>query len=109
MTRYFSPVIILETLDEVDVWSQSQEAPADDEKELMVKVSRAGKEVTAGYEVDELQASIAIKIPPSYPLEGVSVVGVNRVAVNEKKWQSWLMTTQGVITFSVSLTCRDIP
>ncbi|KAJ9150916.1 E3 ubiquitin-protein ligase listerin [Pleurostoma richardsiae] len=99
-TRYFSPIIISEALDEVAAWAESQEPPGEDEKELIVKISRAGKEVTAGYEVDELQASIAIRIPPNYPLEGVSVVGINRVAVNERKWQSWLMTTQGVITFS---------
>ncbi|RYP06375.1 hypothetical protein DL765_009522 [Monosporascus sp. GIB2] len=101
MVRYFSPIIIADALDEVADWAASQEAPADDdEKELIVKVSRAAREVTAGYEVDELQAAISIRVPPEYPLEGVSVTGVNRVAVNEKKWQSWIMTTQGVITFS---------
>ncbi|KAB5545912.1 hypothetical protein GE09DRAFT_968044 [Coniochaeta sp. 2T2.1] len=98
MTKYFSPVIIAENLDEVADWAAKQEAPEDDEKELMVKVSRAAREVTAGYEVDELQASIAIRIPPGYPLESVSVVGIQRVAVSEKKWQNWLMITQGVIT-----------
>ncbi|KAH8681038.1 hypothetical protein BX600DRAFT_504780 [Xylariales sp. PMI_506] len=99
-TKYFSPIIISEVLDDVSQWEATQEPPADDEKELIVKVSRVAKEVTAGYEVDELQAAIAIRIPPAYPLEGVSVVGLNRVAVNEKKWQSWILTTQGVITFS---------
>ncbi|KAL7627782.1 hypothetical protein AAE478_001977 [Parahypoxylon ruwenzoriense] len=100
MAKYFSPIIISEALDDVSNWNATQEAPSADEKELVVKVSRAAREVTAGYEVDELEASIAIRIPPEYPLEGVSVSGVNRVAVNEKKWQSWIMTTQGVITFS---------
>ncbi|KAL0930445.1 RING zinc finger [Colletotrichum truncatum] len=101
MTRYFSPIIVSDALDEVAAWAASQEPPADDdEKELVVKVSKTGKEITAGYEVDESLASIAVKVPPSYPIEGVSVVGVNRVAVSEKKWQSWLLTTQGVITFS---------
>ncbi|ORY64868.1 uncharacterized protein BCR38DRAFT_431192 [Pseudomassariella vexata] len=100
MTRFFSPIIISESLDDVAKWAATQETPAEDERELLVKVSRPAKEVTAGYEVDELHAAIAIKIPPAYPLEGVSVVGINRVAVNEKKWQSWILTTQGVITFS---------
>ncbi|KAI1330876.1 hypothetical protein F5Y16DRAFT_318733 [Xylariaceae sp. FL0255] len=100
MTRYFSPVIISEALDDVVKWNESQEAPADDEKELLVKVSRAAREVIAGYEVDELNASIAVRIPPEFPLEAVTVVGINRVAVNERKWQSWILTTQGVITFS---------
>ncbi|WYZ46016.1 hypothetical protein EsH8_IX_000241 [Colletotrichum jinshuiense] len=101
MTRYFSPIIVSDALDEVAAWAATQEPPADDdEKELVVKVSKTGKEITAGYEVDESMASIAVKVPASYPIEGVSVVGINRVAVSERKWQSWLLTTQGVITFS---------
>ncbi|KAI0477955.1 hypothetical protein F4859DRAFT_43090 [Xylaria cf. heliscus] len=100
MARYFSPIIISETLDDVVEWNESQNAPADDEKELIVKVSRAAREVIAGYEVDDLQASIAIRIPPEFPLEAVTVVGTNRVAVDERKWKSWILTTQGVITFS---------
>ncbi|KAI1760988.1 hypothetical protein GGR53DRAFT_507201 [Hypoxylon sp. FL1150] len=100
MAKYFSPIIISEALDDVDEWNKNQEPPAEDEKELVVRVSRNAGEVVAGYEIDELQASISIRIPQKYPLEGVSVTGINRVAVNEKKWQSWIMTTQGVITFS---------
>ncbi|KAI1273240.1 hypothetical protein F5Y07DRAFT_377400 [Xylaria sp. FL0933] len=100
MTKYFSPIIISEALDDVVRWNESQEAPAGDEKELIVKVSRAAREVIAGYEVDDLNASIAIRIPPGFPLEAVTVAGINRVAVDERKWKSWIMTTQGVITFS---------
>lgn len=107
MTKYFSPLIISENLDEVVDWAAKQEPPEDDEKELVVKVSKAAREVTAGYEVDELQASIAIRVPPSYPLDWVTVVGINRVAVSETKWQNWLMITQGVITLGVSDT--DFP
>ncbi|KAH8841755.1 hypothetical protein MCOR27_007551 [Pyricularia oryzae] len=99
-TRYFSPVIISQTLDDVAKWADEQEPPAEDEKELIIKASKLSREVIVGYEVDDLQASISIRLPPAYPLEPVSVASVNRVAVNEKKWQSWLMTTQGVITFS---------
>ncbi|KAM5345085.1 hypothetical protein ACJ41O_010947 [Fusarium nematophilum] len=99
-TKYFSPLIISDALDEVQQWADTQEPPAMDEQELAVRVARAAREVTAGYEVDESQAAISIRIPPSYPIENVSVTGLNRVAVSEKKWQSWIMTTQGVITFS---------
>ncbi|KAI5464974.1 hypothetical protein BGZ63DRAFT_350234 [Mariannaea sp. PMI_226] len=98
--KYFSPLTISDTLDEVQQWADTQEPPAMDEQELTVKIARAAREVTAGYEVDEEQALIAIRIPPSYPIEGVSVIGLHRVAVSERKWQSWIMTTQGVITFS---------
>ncbi|KAK6852810.1 hypothetical protein PG995_011361 [Apiospora arundinis] len=100
VAKYFSPIIVSETLDDVTKWAESQEAPADDEKELIVRVSRAAKEITVGYEVDEHEASIAIRVPPAFPLDGVSVGTVNRLAVSEKKWQAWILATQGVITFS---------
>ncbi|KAF4980035.1 hypothetical protein FZEAL_3897 [Fusarium zealandicum] len=99
-TKYFSPLIISDALDEVQQWADTQEPPGMDEQELVVRVARAAREVTAGYEVDESQAAISIQIPTNYPIEHVAVSGLNRVAVSEKKWQSWIMTTQGVITFS---------
>ncbi|OAA76610.1 Zinc finger, RING/FYVE/PHD-type [Akanthomyces lecanii RCEF 1005] len=99
-TKYYTPLIISDNLDEVQQWADAQEAPAADEQELQVRVSKAAREVTAGYEVDEAQASIVIKVPASYPIEGVTVASLNRVAVTDRKWQSWIMTTQGVITFS---------
>lgn len=99
-TKYYSPLIISDSLNEVQTWAESQDMPAADEQELLVKVSKSAREVTAGYEVDESQAAIVIKIPSSYPIEGVTVNGLHRVAVTERKWQNWIMTTQGVITFS---------
>lgn len=102
MVKNFTPIIVSELLNEVAEWAKNQEAPADDEKELVIKVSPMAREITAGYEVDESLASIAIRVPPGYPIDNVTVAGLNRVAVNERKWNSWLMTTQGVITFSVS-------
>ncbi len=99
--KYFSPLVIEDTLTDVQTWADEQEEPADDEKELIVKVSRKSREVYAGYEVDEMMMQIVVRFPSAYPLEGIKVEGVNRVAVGEKKWQSWLMITQGVITFSV--------
>lgn len=101
-TAYFSPLVIQDTLEGVAKWAEEQETTSDDEKELTVKISKRSREVLAGYEIDELMMQIAIHLPPNYPLEGVKVEGVNRVAVSEKKWTSWLMITQGVVTFSVS-------
>ncbi|KAK0129006.1 hypothetical protein ONS95_000946 [Cadophora gregata] len=101
--KFFTPLVIDDTLEEVERWATNQEPPADDEKDLTVKVSKRSKEIFAGYEVDELIMQIVIRFPDNYPLEGVKVEGLNRVAVTEKKWLSWLRNTQGVITFSVSL------
>jgi hypothetical protein len=100
--KSFSPLVISDTLDEVMKWANEQETPADDEKQLSVNASKRSREVFAGYEVDDMMMKIVIRLPAAYPLEGVKVDGVNRVAVSEKKWTSWLMITQGVITFSVS-------
>jgi hypothetical protein len=99
----FSPLVIEETLDEVTKWAEEQDT-TEYEKELIVKISKRSREVFAGYEVDEMLMQIVIRLPENYPLEGVKVEGVNRVAVSEKKWISWLMITQGVITFSVRIS-----
>lgn len=99
MTKYFSPLIVSDALEDVAKWAGEQ---GDEEGNMTVKVSRAAREVVAGYEVDESVAAITIKVPASYPIEGISVSGTSRVVVSEKKWQSWVRTTQGVITFSVS-------
>ena len=101
--KSFSPLVIVDTLDDVETWAEGLEEPPEDEKELIVKVSKKSREVFAGYEVDEMTMQIAIRFPAIYPLESIKVDGVNRVAVSEKKWQSWLMIIQGVITFSVSI------
>lgn len=98
--KYISPLILDSTLDEVQQWSEKQETAADDDKELIVKVSRRAREIYAGYEVDDMTAQLVIRLPSIYPLSPVSVDSVNRVAVSEKKWQSWLMITKGVIVFS---------
>lgn len=100
--KTFSPLVIEETLDEVAKWAGEQEV-TDDEKELIIKISKRSREVFAGYEVDDMMMQIVIRLPETYPLEGVKVDGVNRVAVSEKKWTSWLRITQGVITFSVRI------
>lgn len=99
--KYFSPLLIEEALGEVTAWAENQESSVDDEKTLLVKVLKKSGEVYAGYEVDDMEMQIVIRLPANYPLEGVKVDGINRVAVSDEKWKSWLMITQGVITFSV--------
>lgn len=104
MVKYFSPIITHDAITEVEKWSKSQEISDPDEKELIVKVHYTQREITAAYAIDdggdEQQASIVIKIKPNYPLDFVDVVGLNRVACNERTWQSWLRITQGIITIS---------
>ncbi len=106
--KFFSPLVIEDVLEEVARWADDQEVASEDEKPLVVKVSTRSREVSVGYEIDDMMMRIAIHLPANYPLDNVQVEGVNRVAASEKKWTSWLRVTQGVITFSVSLSPSDM-
>ncbi|KAI9801446.1 MAG: hypothetical protein M1833_002678 [Piccolia ochrophora] len=96
--KYISPLVITEELTTVGHWAET--TAKDTDSELKIKVSKNAKEVVVGYDVDEQTLQIIVRLPASYPLRSVIVDGLNRVAVDEKKWQSWLRITQGVITFS---------
>ncbi|ERS97539.1 hypothetical protein HMPREF1624_05708 [Sporothrix schenckii ATCC 58251] len=109
--KYVSALVVEEVLDDVAAWAASSEgrggaagsaasAAGDDDHDMTIKTNKRAREVVAGYEVDELTLSIALRLPANYPIDNVAVVGLNRVAVDEKKWQSWLMITQGVIAFA---------
>lgn len=101
--KYFSAILTGAVLDDVVTWAETQEAEGTDgadEKELQVKVNKAGREVVASYEVDDTAASMVVRLPENYPIDNVVVEGVHRVAASPKKWQSWMMIAQGVITFS---------
>jgi hypothetical protein len=97
--RYISPPVISAALESVSEWATSQEQ-SDADSPFSVKVSHRAGEVTASYTVDEQTMTMRITLPPSFPLANVLVEGLNRVAVDEKKWQSWLRISQGAITFS---------
>ncbi|OCK82799.1 RING zinc finger protein-like protein [Lepidopterella palustris CBS 459.81] len=97
--KFISPHVISAALTSVSEWAAAQDTSNESEV-LQVRVSQRAREVTAAYEVDEQTMMIMIRLPGTYPLGQASVEGVNRVAVDEKKWQSWVRTTQGVITFS---------
>lgn len=98
--KYFSPIIVDDALSQVQEWTDSAESNSTDEERLTIKISKTAKEVTAGYEIDDAQAAMVMKFPASFPIEGITVTGPRRVAVSEKKWKSWIMITQGVITFA---------
>ncbi|KAL2019864.1 hypothetical protein VTK56DRAFT_9126 [Thermocarpiscus australiensis] len=99
MQKFFSPLIISDALDEVVEWSSQQEKGDGDAQEIIVKVNKTLREITAGYPVDDDAATISLRVPESYPLDPVDVVSVKRVAVKEEKWQSWLKATKAVIMF----------
>lgn len=101
--RWFSPILIRDVMDEVEVWSKSQVADPD-EHEFVIKVNQKAREITAAYPIDdgdeEQSASLLLQISANFPIGNVNVVGLNRVACNERTWQSWVRTTQGIIIIS---------
>ncbi|KAL8709417.1 MAG: hypothetical protein Q9220_005800 [cf. Caloplaca sp. 1 TL-2023] len=96
--KYISPLITSSELATVAAWAPSQASESD--QPLTVKVSQSTHEITASIPIDEQSMSLAITLPPSYPLSRATVSGLHRVGVTEQKWRSWIITTQGVINFS---------
>ncbi|KAF1810845.1 hypothetical protein P152DRAFT_376403, partial [Eremomyces bilateralis CBS 781.70] len=98
--RYFSPLVSDTALKVVREWVDTMKQ--DDANEaLSVKTSPASKQAVAIYQLDdETAASIVISLPPSYPLRPADALTDKRVGVTDRKWQTWLLVTKGVMTFS---------
>lgn len=94
-----SPLLVEEELDEVTAWAKDQKS-LDGEKELIIKVAKKVSEVSASYEIDEMVMEIRIRIPEDFPLGLVQIESVSRVGISEQKWNSFIMTTHGIINFS---------
>lgn len=96
--KHISPIVIASELSTVSAWIATRET--DQDQPLTVKISTSTREITASIPIDEQAMSIAITLPPSYPLSRATVSGLHRVGVTEQKWRSWIITTQGVINFA---------
>ncbi|KAI4714059.1 hypothetical protein J4E89_001509 [Alternaria sp. Ai002NY15] len=95
--KYVSPPVIVAALNAVNTWSEEQ-AASEPDSAFAVKVVNRAREITASYVVDEQTMAIRISLPAAFPLANAHIEGLNRVAVNEQKWQSWLRTSLGAIT-----------
>jgi len=100
--KYISPLVIRSALESVDEWSEKSVKEDPENEKMKVKVGMRSREINVSYLLDEQTMAIKIVLPEAYPLASAQVLSVNRVAVKEEKWQSWLRNCQGVITFSVS-------
>ncbi|KAI0998676.1 hypothetical protein K3495_g9521 [Podosphaera aphanis] len=98
--KYISPILVDEELSTVINWAENQESPEDEGKNLIVRVAKKVREVSVGYEIDDMVMQILIRVPESYPLDLVKIESVNRVGITAQRWNSFLMTTHGVINFS---------
>ncbi|KAJ0114679.1 hypothetical protein J7T55_004923 [Diaporthe amygdali] len=101
--KWFSPILIRDVMEEVETWAKTQVADPD-EREFVIKVNHKAREIIAAYPIDdgdeEQSASLLLQINANFPIGNVTVVGLNRVACNERTWQSWVRTTQGIIIIS---------
>lgn len=93
-----SSQMISDALDTVNAWASAQDNATDDS--LEIKTNVRAKEIILSKELDSQILAMAIRLPGNYPLGLVTCASINRVAVEPKKWQTWLMNTQGVIAFS---------
>jgi hypothetical protein len=91
--KNISPPVINAALESVTTWAGT----ATDDT-FAVRVAPRAREITASYILDEQTMSMRISLPPAFPLANAHIEGLNRVAVNEQKWQSWLRTSLGAIT-----------
>ncbi|KAI8064173.1 hypothetical protein BC940DRAFT_306342 [Gongronella butleri] len=93
---FFSDILInneLDTVNRADVKEQLE----DNDNEFRVKTLRTTHEVAAAYHVDEQEMRISIKLPSNYPLQQISVDGVQKVGVSEKQWRGWMFAITAVI------------
>ncbi|WPH00474.1 Hypothetical protein R9X50_00330300 [Acrodontium crateriforme] len=97
--KHFSPVIVSSALTAVAVWADKTVKDDVEYEKMKVNVGMRSREVNISYVVDEQVMAIKVILPEAYPLASAQCIGVNRVAVREEKWQSWLRNCQGVITF----------
>jgi hypothetical protein len=92
--KFISPPVIASALQSVQDWTETLES----DEAFSVKISPRAHEITTSYAIDEATMSMRLTLPPSFPLAPARIEGINRVAVNEQKWQSWLRTSLGAIT-----------
>jgi hypothetical protein len=94
-----SPLLIDVELRAVTDWLKTRDDS--DEDEMKVKVSKATKEVTAIYPIDDQAMEIVVRLPPLFPLRQVQVVGLRRVGLDEKRFKQMQLASQAVVNFQV--------
>ena len=96
--KYFSALVSSEVLKKAEDWVKQQDQT--DKDAVIVKVKERAREVTIGREIDDQMLQMVVKLPEDFPLGQVHALGVNRVAVNDKRFNQWLLNVQAAITFN---------
>lgn len=82
-----------------DILSTLADKNSIEDSEFKININRKTNEIKCLYNIDEQKMEISITLPANYPLSQISVNGISRVGVDEKKWKSWIMSAQYVINF----------
>lgn len=93
VSRFISPQLINEIL------STLSDKNSLEDGEFKIVINRKTNEIKCLYNIDEQKMEISISLPSNFPLSQITVNGVSRVGVDEKKWKSWIMSAQYVINF----------
>ncbi|GAV29644.1 hypothetical protein PMKS-003145 [Pichia membranifaciens] len=91
--RFISPELIN------DILSTLSDKNALEDPEFKININRKTNEIKCHYNIDEQKMEISILLPSNFPLSQITVNGISRVGVDEKKWKSWIMSAQYVINF----------
>lgn len=91
--RFISPELIN------DILSTLSDKNVLEDPEFKININRKTNEIKCLYNIDEQKMEISILLPSNFPLSQITVNGISRVGVDEKKWKSWIMSAQYVINF----------
>ncbi|GMG39410.1 unnamed protein product [Ambrosiozyma monospora] len=89
--KYISPPLI------ADILNSATNTDSVADSDFSVKLNKNNNEVKCIYEIDDQNLEIGIDLPANYPLSQISVKGLCRIGVDEKKWKSWILACRYVI------------
>ncbi|KAI8995888.1 hypothetical protein BC832DRAFT_595820 [Gaertneriomyces semiglobifer] len=99
--KFFSPILIQGEVSAIQNMDKSTF------KDLTVKASKSGNEVSAAYTIEDATLELVIRLPSTFPLTQVTVesgssgggtsAGGRAAGISESKWRAWLLSTTAVI------------
>ncbi|CCH46265.1 hypothetical protein BN7_5857 [Wickerhamomyces ciferrii] len=94
-SKFISPSLINHKLNDFESKSTSLTSKDDN---LKIKINRITNEMKASYLIDEQYLEVVFKIPITFPLNNIEVLGPSRVGVKEQQWKAWLLSSQRIIS-----------
>jgi hypothetical protein len=69
---------------------------SDSGDEFSMRVFRQARQVVAQYETDDIDLSVTLTLPVSYPLDLVNVESTTRFGVSEAQWRRWVLSITSI-------------